>query len=156
MLFCAIVLCLNEMKTTYEKHKPDYVHREELFMYKKAIFVLVILATFSLFAACRIVDASTLVTGTPVHMGNASFKVASVNLKKGDKLDLIDDVAVQHIITNGSWKGSQQVPKLEPGAPKVLANITGGSQAVGPFTTAGKFMLYCTIHGGMEVQVIVS
>jgi len=125
-------------------------------MYKKAIFVLVILATFSMFAACRIVDASTLVTGTPLHMGNASFKVASINIKKGDKLDLIDDVAVEHIITNGYWNGSAQVHKTEPGAPTVLAQITGGSQAVGPFTTAGKFMLYCTIHGGMQVQVIVS
>ena len=125
-------------------------------MYKKAIFVLLILAAFSMFGACRIVDASTLVTGTPVHMGNAAFKVSSVNLKKGAKLDLIDDVAVQHIITNGSWKGSAAAPKLEPGAPKILANITGGSMAVGPFTTAGTFMLYCTIHGGMQVKVVVS
>ncbi|HCI79571.1 MAG TPA: hypothetical protein DHW02_07770 [Ktedonobacter sp.] len=125
-------------------------------MYKKAIFVLLILAAFSMFGACRIVDASTLVTGTPVHMGNAAFKVTTVNVKKGDKLDLIDDVAVEHIITNGYWKGSTPVTKQEPGAPKVLAQVTGGSQAVGPFTTAGKYMLYCTIHGGMQVEVVVS
>ena len=144
------------MQTTHQEPKFNYTYREERFMYKKAIFVLLILAAFSMFGACRIVDASTLVTGTPVHMGNAAFKVASVNVKKGDKLDLIDDVAVQHIITNGYWKGSTAVNKMEPGAPKVLANVTGGSQAVGPFTTAGKYMLYCTIHGGMQVEVIVS
>lgn len=125
-------------------------------MYKKAIFVLLMLASLSVFGACKIVDASQLVTGTPVHMGNAAFKVASITIKKGDKLDLIDDVAVNHIITNGYWNGSTQVPKLEPGAPKILANITGGSQAVGPFTTAGSFMIYCTIHGGMQLKVIVS
>lgn len=125
-------------------------------MYKKAIFVLLILAAFSMFGACRIVDASTLVTGTPVHMGNAAFKVSSVNLKKGSKLDLVDDVAVEHIITNGYWNGSTPVHKVEPGAPAVLAQVTGGSMAVGPFTTAGTYMLYCTIHGGMQVKVIVS
>ena len=125
-------------------------------MYKKAIFVLLILAAFSMFGACRIVDASTLVTGTPVHMGNAAFKVSSVNLKKGSKLDLVDDVAVEHIITNGYWNGSTAVHKVEPGAPTVLAQVTGGSMAVGPFTTAGTYMLYCTIHGGMQVKVIVS
>ncbi|GAC1690582.1 MAG: hypothetical protein NVS9B9_12700 [Ktedonobacteraceae bacterium] len=68
----------------------------------------------------------------------------------------MDDVAVQHIIVNGTWKGSQQDPKQEPGAPKVNVNIAGGSSPVGPFTQAGTFNLYCTIHAGMQIKVIVS
>ncbi|GAC1400290.1 MAG: hypothetical protein NVSMB49_12250 [Ktedonobacteraceae bacterium] len=126
-------------------------------MYKKVIVGMIAFALMTvLFAACTIVDASTLNTGPQAHMGNAAFKEASVNVKKGQKLTLVDDVAVQHIIVNGTWNGSSQAPKQEPGAPKVNANITGGAQAVGPFTQAGTFSLYCTIHGGMQIKVIVS
>ena len=89
-------------------------------------------------------------------MGNAAFKDKQIDVKKGQFLVLVDDVAVQHIITNGYWNGSSQVHKQESGAPAVNASITGGSKAVGPFTTAGKFSLYCTIHGGMQIMVIVS
>ena len=126
-------------------------------MYKKIIVGMIAFALMTvLFAACTIVDASSLNTGPQAHMGSAAFKVDSVNIKKGQKLTLVDDVAVQHIIVNGHWQGSTQVPKLEAGAPKVNANITGGAQAVGPFTQAGTFQLYCTIHGGMQIKVIVS
>ena len=126
-------------------------------MYKKIIVGMIAFALMTvLLAACTIVDASSLNTGPQAHMGSAAFKVDSVNIKKGQKLTLVDDVAVQHIIVNGYWQGSTQVPKQEAGAPKVNANITGGAQAVGPFTTAGTFQLYCTIHGGMQIKVIVS
>lgn len=109
-----------------------------------------------LFAACTIVDASTLNTGPQAHMGNAAFKADHIAIKKGQKLTLVDDVAVQHIIDNGYWQGSKAVAKAEAGAPKVNASITGGATAVGPFTQAGTFQLYCTIHGGMQIKVIVS
>lgn len=126
-------------------------------MYKKVIVGMIAFALMTvLFAACTIVDASTLSTGPQAHMGNAAFKAASITIKKGQKLMLVDDVAVQHIIVNGTWQGSTAVPKLEAGAPKVNANITGGATAVGPFTQAGTFNLYCTIHGGMQIKVIVS
>ena len=126
-------------------------------MYKKVIVGMIAFALMTvLFAACTIVDASALNTGPQAHMGNAAFKAPSIAVKKGQKLILVDDVAVNHIIVNGTWQGSTQVPKQEAGAPKVFANITGGSTAVGPFTQAGTFNLYCTIHAGMEIKVIVS
>ncbi len=126
-------------------------------MYKKVIVGMIAFALMTvLFAACTIVDASTLNTGPQAHMGSAAFKTDSVPIKKGQKLTLVDDVAVQHIIVNGSWQGSAPVPKLEAGAPKVNVNIAGGASAVGPFTQAGTFNLYCTIHGGMQIKVIVS
>ena len=126
-------------------------------MYKKVIVGMIAFALMTvLFAACTVVDASSLNQGPKAHMGNAVFKENHVDVKKGQKLILVDDVAVQHIIVNGSWSGSAQVPKLEPGAPKVNANIAGGAQAVGPFTQAGTFSLYCTIHAGMQIKVIVS
>ena len=126
-------------------------------MYKKVILGMIAFALMTvLFAACTIVDASTLNSGPQAHMGSAAFKLPSIAIKKGQKLTLVDDVAVQHIIANGTWKGSAPVPSMEAGAPKVNANITGGAQAVGPFTQAGTFNLYCTIHGGMQIKVIVS
>jgi len=126
-------------------------------MYKKVIVGMIAFALMTvLFAACTIVDASSLNQGPQAHMSSAAFKEASIAVKKGQKLILVDDVAVEHIIVNGYWQGSTQVPKAEAGAPKVNATITGGAQAVGPFTQAGTFSLYCTIHAGMEIKVIVS
>jgi plastocyanin len=46
----------------------------------------------------------------------------------------------------------------ENGAP-VVNNVqisgNGSSQAIGPFNTPGSFHLYCTIHPGMNLTVIV-
>jgi plastocyanin len=125
-------------------------------VYKKIVIVLLALAALSTLAACQVIDASKLVTGTPVHMGNAAFKLPEISIKKGDKLDLIDDVAVNHVIANGYWNGSNAVTKKEAGAPTVNVSITGGSAAVGPFTQAGSYMLLCTVHGGMQIKVNVS
>jgi len=126
-------------------------------MYKKVIVGMIAFALMTvLFAACTIVDASTLNNGPQAHMGNAAFKLTSIPITNGQKLTVVADVAVQHIITNGTWQGSTLVHNFEPGAPPVNANITGGAQAVGPFTQAGTFSLYCTIHGGMKIKVIVS
>ncbi len=126
-------------------------------MYKKVLVGMIAFALMTvLFAACTIVDASTLNTGPQAHMSSNAFKVPSINIKKGQKLILVDDVAVLHSIINGSWKGSSQAPATEPGAPKVNANIASGSAAIGPFTTAGTFNIYCTIHAGMQLKIIVS
>jgi plastocyanin len=94
--------------------------------------------------------------GTTVHLGNATFLQSSITIPKGSKLTLVDDVAVPHIIENGSWKGSTQAPAKEPGAPTVNANFAGNdTHEVGPFTTAGTFHLFCTIHPGMNLTVVV-
>ncbi len=56
---------------------------------------------------------------TDVHMGNTTFVQSSVTISKGSSLNLIDDVAVTHIIGNGSWVNGAPVPASEPGAPTV-------------------------------------
>lgn len=38
-----------------------------------------------------------------VHMGNTTFDQSSITISKGSSLTLIDDSAVTHIISNGSW-----------------------------------------------------
>jgi plastocyanin len=69
----------------------------------------------------------------------------------------VDDDAVGHIIQNGSWtqSGTPQM-QTEPGAPvEHNLDLKGGSTVIGPFSTAGVFHLYCTIHQGMNLTVVV-
>jgi plastocyanin len=91
-----------------------------------------------------------------VHMGNNNFTQPSITIAKGSKITLVDDAAVPHIIQNGTWNGSTPQPMKELGAPTVNQNFSGNdTHDVGPFTTAGTFKLYCTIHVGMNLTVTV-
>jgi plastocyanin len=95
---------------------------------------------------------------TDVHMGNTNFLQPSVTISKGSSLNLIDDVAVTHIIGNGSWVNGAPVPASEPGAPTVnnlQFTSAGQSQMIGPFNTAGTYHLYCSVHQNMNLTVIV-
>jgi len=95
-------------------------------------------------------------TGT-VHMDSSNFVQKCVNISKGSKVTLVDDVQVLHIITNGMWSGDNAQLAKEPGAPTVNnVNIAGGSADIGPFNTAGKFNILCTVHVGMNLVVNVS
>jgi plastocyanin len=93
-----------------------------------------------------------------VHMSSSNFVQSCVNISKGSKVTLIDDVQVLHIITNGTWTGSgTPMQATEPGAPTINnVSITGGSADIGPFNTAGKFNVFCTVHVGMNLTVNVS
>jgi plastocyanin len=127
-------------------------------MYKKIVFGLALFGLLSvLLAACAIVDTSTLNANLPTaDMGGASFIQSSVTIKKGEMLNLVDQAPSTHIITNGSWAGSTQKPAKEAGAPSINVTYNGNDSApVGPFNSAGTFHLYCTIHPGMNLTVIV-
>nr|HET6903461.1 plastocyanin/azurin family copper-binding protein [Ktedonobacteraceae bacterium] len=126
-------------------------------MYKKLFIALTVFATMTvLLAACAIVDTSTLSTGPTVHMSGANFVQSSVTLKKGDKLNLVDDAASPHVIVNGSWINGTAKPSVESGAPTVNASFNGNdSGSIGPFTTSGTFHVYCTIHQNMNLKIIV-
>ena len=92
-----------------------------------------------------------------VHMTASTFDPSSITIKKGESLTLVSDTSSVHIIENGTWDNNG-TPKLniEKGAPKVDAQVNGGeSKTFGPFNTAGTFQLYCTIHPGMNLTVIV-
>jgi plastocyanin len=94
---------------------------------------------------------------TTVHMNDNQFVPDVITLKKGDKLTLVDDVPVIHVIQNGRWDSNgTQRPGAESGAPTVQVQFNGDDQqSVGPFNTAGTFRLYCTIHNDMNLTVIV-
>ena len=95
--------------------------------------------------------------GTTVHMGPSNFLVSSVTIPKGSTLTLVDDASVPHIIKNGSWVNGNQKPAKEPGAPTVdlTFNTTGDTHTIGPFTTAGTYHIFCTIHLNMNLTITV-
>jgi plastocyanin len=123
---------------------------------KKLVAVVVILSLVTvLVVACGGGAGSG---NTDVHLGNTTFTQSSVTISKGSSLNLIDDVAVTHIISNGSWVNGTPMPAAEPGAPTV-SNVqftsAGQSQSIGPFNTAGTFHYYCSVHSGMNLTVMV-
>lgn len=94
----------------------------------------------------------------PVHMNSSSFTQSSITIKKGDSITLMNDSPfVGHTIANGTWENGTAKPAIEAGAPEVKDVQIGGnsSATIGPFTTAGTFKLYCTVHAGMNLTVIV-
>jgi plastocyanin len=91
-----------------------------------------------------------------VHMGMTNFLQSTVTISKGSKLTLVDDQQVLHMIMNGTWVNGTAKPAKEPGAPTVNATFHGSdTNDIGPFTTAGTFQIYCTIHPGMNMTVTV-
>ena len=92
-----------------------------------------------------------------VHMDSSTFVQKCVNISKGSKVTLIDDVQVLHIITNGKWVSGTPQLAVEQGAPTVNnVSISGGSADIGPFNTAGTFAILCTVHVDMNLVVNVS
>jgi plastocyanin len=54
------------------------------------------------------------------------------------------------------WENNTPHPATEAGAPAVQnVQVNGNSVELGPFNTAGTFHIYCTIHPGMNLTVIV-
>src|SRR5258707_2355352 len=92
-----------------------------------------------------------------VHVAAASFAPDIIALHKGDTLTIVDDAPVPHTITNGTLSaGNKPVPGVEPGAPLIKnVEVNNTTATVGPFTTPGTSHLYCTIHPGMALTIIV-
>jgi hypothetical protein len=103
-------------------------------------------------------EAGSTTTGQPtVHMSVGNFVRNVVLVPKGSKLLIVNDTTVEHILQNGSWTSSGTVvTPVEPGAP-ALHNVDskGGSLEIGPFNTAGIFHIYCIIHRGMNLTIVV-
>jgi hypothetical protein len=80
-----------------------------------------------------------------------------LSTRKCKKTRQKDDSLTPHIIANGTWENGTAKPAGEPGAPEVRdVQINGYSQdAIGPFTTAGTYHFYCTVHPGMNMTVLV-
>ena len=120
-------------------------------------FVLGALLVSLLLQATPAASSTTSVNGVPaVHMSVSTFVQSSVTVPKGSKLILIDDGSFPHILHNGMWENNTPHPATEAGGPSVQnVQVNGNSVAIGPFNTAGTFHIYCTIHPGMNLTVIV-
>jgi hypothetical protein len=136
---------------------------------KRSTFLLLTLATLALgsilLAACSPTGllSASIPTGQSstgveptVHLGVSNFVQSSVDVPKGSKLMLIDDGAYVHILSNGSWVNGTPKPAKEPGAPTVNnLQINGNNVEIGPFSTAGTFHIYCSIHPNMNLTIAV-
>jgi plastocyanin len=92
-----------------------------------------------------------------VHSLATTFQESCVNVAKGSNLQVIPVVNSLHILDNGSWVNGQQVPMTEAGAPTVSnVQVTSGTVSIGPFTTAGTYYIYCTVHPNMNLTVVVN
>ncbi len=102
--------------------------------------------------------ASPAASGAEVHMNSANFVQTEITIQKGQSVRLInDDPITPHIIANRTWVNGTAKPAEGPNAPQVRnMQINGNAQAtIGPFTTAGTFKFYCTIHPAMNLTVMV-
>ena len=120
-------------------------------------FILGALLVALLVQATPAASSTTSVNGVPaVHMGVGNFSQSSVTVPKGSKLLLIDDGSFPHILSNGTWENNTPHPATEASAPSVRnVEVNGNSVEIGPFNTAGTFHIYCTIHPGMNLTVVV-
>jgi len=126
-------------------------------MYRKLLFGILALALISvLIAACGIKE-QLAEAKTKVGMGATEFVETEVTIKKGDFITITNDTPALHIIANGIWDGTTAKPGAEASAPKVNFSLTGkeAKKTIGPFSTAGTFKLYCTIHPKMNLIIKV-
>ncbi|HEY7092689.1 MAG TPA: hypothetical protein VH393_05890 [Ktedonobacterales bacterium] len=96
-------------------------------------------------------------TTASVHMTASRFAPDIVALHPGDSLTVTNDGAAPHILSNGSWgQDNHPTPAAETGAPAVNnVQVTSGSVTIGPFTTTGVYHIYCTVHPGMTLTIVV-
>jgi len=96
-------------------------------------------------------------SGTTVTTGLSNFNQSCITLSKGGTLKITPGQgSAYHILNYGQWNGSTQQPATPANAP-TLKNLTLTTSPVniGPFTTAGTYHIYCTVHQGMNLTVIV-
>lgn len=102
---------------------------------------------------------ATTSNGPPtVQLLTGSFSQSSITIAKGSKLTLIDSGAYHHNISDGSWINGQPTFARQSGEPFVKnrdINAVGATIVTGPFTIAGTYHLFCSIHSGMMLTIIV-
>ena len=110
----------------------------------------------ALIVACGTSNSNT--NTNEVHLTDTNFAQPTVTLQKGQHLILINDTSTIHVIANGTWDAVGNArPQRESGAPLVNdETVSGDGQlTIGPFTNAGTFQLFCTIHPNMNLTVTV-
>jgi plastocyanin len=161
---CALIAVVTGLSATLQNYRTRASGRpapswlKPLLLVLSSVVVGMSLVALIVAANPQASFASSTTTGEPtVHMGAVTFVQNVVLVPKGSKLLLVNDTTVEHNLQNGSWTSSGTVvTTTEPGAP-VLHNLDskGGSLEIGPFNSAGIFHIYCTIHRGMNLTIVV-
>lgn len=96
-------------------------------------------------------------SGDTVKTSTTNFEQSCITLKKGATLKIVQDQTSFHILDYGQWSGSSAQPAAAPaGAPSIKdLKLSGPSVTIGPFTTAGTYSIYCTIHPNMNLKIVV-
>ena len=141
----------------YDHVRTIFNQGGKMMISKLCILLGVASGIIMLLAACSTVAPSDIATSNTVHMNGSNFVQPSITIKKGESVTLVADTLTPHIIANGTWENGSPKRAQEPGAPEITnVQVNGNSsQNIGPFTTAGTFKLYCTIHAGMNLTVQV-
>jgi hypothetical protein len=102
--------------------------------------------------------ASVGPNGEPaIHMTPATFAPNVALVPKGSSLLIIADSSAKHILDYGRWDAhGTPHPQADTGVPPLHDMVmTGGSMELGPFTTPGVYHIYCTVHQGMNLTLVV-
>lgn len=95
-------------------------------------------------------------TGDTVKTGTNTFEQSCITLSKGGTLKVVQDQTSFHILDYGQWNGGSAQPATYAGAPAMKdLQLSGASVSIGPFTTAGTYHIYCTVHPNMDLTVVV-
>jgi plastocyanin len=120
----------------------------------RKLLVLLILLVLML-SGCSVALTKPTQPGT-VHMHANMFDQASITIAKGTSISLVADDGTPHDVENGSWANGVKVPLTEVGAPHVdVQNAGHDTKTIGPFNAAGTYYVYCNIHPGMNLTIIV-
>jgi plastocyanin len=135
----------------------EYRHLTSLWGEKYIMKKLIILMAFmSCLTIILVACQSKPDAPNTVHMDTDTFLKSAITIKKGDHVAMENDSSEVHIINNGSWISGSAIPKKEAAAPLVNETIQGGQNYnTPPFNIAGTYHLYCTVHPGMELTVVV-
>jgi plastocyanin len=95
--------------------------------------------------------------GNVVYTSLNMFEQSCITLPKGDTLTVVQDQTAYHVFDYGYWNGTTAQPQAAPaGAPAMKDLVLSGPNvSIGPFTAAGTYYIYCTLHPGMTLTVVV-
>lgn len=95
-------------------------------------------------------------SGTTVKTSTKDFEQSCITLSKGATLTVAQDQTSFHILDYGLWNNGTQQPETPSAAPPLNnLQLSGASVTIGPFTSAGTYHIYCTVHTNMNLTVIV-
>ncbi len=102
-------------------------------------------------------SSSSCPSGDTVHTLTSNFAQACITLSKGSTLKVVPGPgSTLHILDYGQWKNGIPQPATPANAPALKnLQVTSSPVSIGPFATAGTYHIYCTVHPGMNLTVIV-